>query len=92
MSTKTHCGRVASIVLVIVAMNVHAIQMGRAQSSNSAATVYSTDDFYRDHVVQTVYLTIADHDLKHMLSALPERISVKGALRWRDISNIHQRP
>lgn len=42
--------------------------------------------FYQPDEVQSVYLSIADKDLKRMLAALPERIDVPASFRWRDAS------
>ena len=44
------------------------------------------NDFYRIDAVQSVYLQIDPNDMKRMLAALPERISVQASFRWRDVS------
>lgn len=36
--------------------------------------------------VQSVYLHVADKDLKRMLAALPELIEVPATFRWRDVA------
>ena len=45
----------------------------------------SQEEFYAPAVVQTVHLDIADEELQRMQDALPERIYVPAAFRWRDI-------
>lgn len=42
--------------------------------------------FYRPEEVQSIYLQVADKDIKRMQAALPERIDVPASFRWRDIS------
>jgi hypothetical protein len=42
--------------------------------------------FYRPDEVQSVYLRVADKDLKRMLAALPELVDVPASFRWRDVS------
>jgi spore coat protein CotH len=42
--------------------------------------------FYRPDEVQSVRLTIADKDMKRMLTALPELVEVPASFRWRDIT------
>jgi hypothetical protein len=41
--------------------------------------------FYQPNEVQSVYLTVADADLKRMLAALPELVEVPATFRWRDV-------
>lgn len=40
--------------------------------------------FYRPDEVQSVYLTVADKDLKRMLANLPKLIDVPASFRWKD--------
>jgi hypothetical protein len=42
--------------------------------------------FYQPDEVQSVYLTVADADLKRMLAALPELVEVPATFRWRDVT------
>ena len=42
--------------------------------------------FYQPDEIQSVYLSIADKDLKRMLAALPELVDVPASFRWRDVS------
>lgn len=43
-------------------------------------------EYYQPDEVQSVYLGVAEEDLKRMHAALPERIYVPASFRWRDIS------
>jgi len=54
---------------------------GRGLASDKAVAA-----FYQPDEVQSVYLTVADKDLKRMLAALPELIDVPASFRWRDVS------
>jgi len=42
--------------------------------------------FYQADQVQSVYLDVAETDMKRMLAALPELIEVSASFRWRDVS------
>ena len=42
--------------------------------------------FYQPDEVQSIYLHVADKDMKRMLAALPELIEVPASFRWRDVS------
>ena len=42
--------------------------------------------FYRPDEVQSIYLHIADKNMKRMLAALPELIDVPATFRWRNVT------
>ena len=42
--------------------------------------------FYRPDEVQSIYLQVAENNMKRMLAALPEPIEVPASFRWRDVS------
>ena len=55
------------------------------ESSSPESNQLRQKEFYAPAVVQTVHLDIADEELQRMQDALPERIYVPAAFRWRDI-------
>jgi len=85
MSTQFRFVRTGSIALLVVYLTLLAAQNGQAQPAGPAAAK-SVDGFYRADEVQSVYLSVAKEELRRLRTALPERISVKASLRWKDIS------
>jgi len=61
-------------------------QVATAQSGDKAAASARQADFYRPEDVQSIYLTVSDKNMQRLLAALPERIYVPAAFRWRDVS------
>ena len=59
---------------------------GAEPSTRGLADDKAVAEFYQPDEVQSVYLHVADKDLKRMLAALPELIEVPATFRWRDIA------
>ncbi len=83
--------RVVPLLFAIVAIGlaIGAERVSLAQNSNVApakSTDTTVDGFYRIDKVQSIYLRVAEEDMRRMLAALPERIYVRASFRWRDIS------
>ncbi len=54
---------------------------GRGLAIDKAVTA-----FYQPDEVQSVYLSVADKDLKRMVDSLPELIDVPATFQWRDVT------
>lgn len=75
--------------ILFAVLAISSAQLAWGQNPNPApaqSAESQTADFYRLDAIQSVYLQIDKDDMKRMLAALPERISVPAAFRWRDIS------
>ena len=85
-----HCKVVRLLVAaLLIDWAIANVQVASAQNANAVPATSATTghgDFYRPDEVQSVYLKVADEDMKRMLAALPERIYVRASFRWRDIS------
>lgn len=81
---RCFCRRMLFVLSSIcLAFSVQQACVAQAADTDRA---HSAETFYRSDEVQTVHLTIDPQELKRMQAALPERISVKGSFRWKDIS------
>lgn len=74
--------RIGLAVLLMIAAAVASAQ----DSTTSLVKSSELDDYYDLKTVQTIHLEVAPDDLKRLLAALPERISVPASFRWRDVS------
>ncbi len=63
-----------------------ALMLISAGTGSASAQAAGPEEFYQSDAVQSVYLTVAEAELQRMLAALPNRIYVRAAFRWRDIS------
>ncbi|MSU35160.1 MAG: hypothetical protein EXS36_08600 [Pedosphaera sp.] len=91
MTAQIHYCRAVRLLLAVVAIPwaIAAEQVAPAQNPNVAPAMSGEarlSDYYRPDEVQSVYVRVADEDMKRMLSALPERIYVRASFRWRDIA------
>ncbi len=91
MTIKTNRARgvrlLSAILTIVSAVAIE--QVASAQNSievRAISPAAGLDDFYRLDVVQSVYLRVAEEDMRRMLSALPERIYVPASFRWRDVT------
>jgi spore coat protein CotH len=57
-----------------------------AKSGRGLANDKAVVAFYRPDEVQSVYLSVAEKDLKRMVDSLPELIDVPASFRWRDVT------
>ena len=55
-------------------------------SGRGLATDKAVAAFYQPDEVQSIYLHVADKDMKRMLATLPELVDVPASFRWRDVS------
>jgi spore coat protein CotH len=69
-----------------VLMTACAPLAGAEPSARGLANDKAVAAFYQPDEIQSVYLSIAEADLKRMLAALPELIEVPASFRWRDIT------
>lgn len=91
MTTLTIHRRVAPLLFTIMAivLAIGAEQVSLAQNLNvaSAKPIDTTvNSFYRVDQVQSIYVHVAEEDMRRMLAALPKRIYVRASFRWRGIS------
>ena len=56
------------------------------KSATGLTALQAVREFYRPDDVQSVHLTVAEADLKKMLSSLPELVDVPATFRWRDLT------
>src|SRR5437870_5429034 len=51
--------------------------------SGKASLLDASDEYYDSRAVQTIHLEIRPEDLQRLNQALPNRITVRGAFRWK---------
>lgn len=87
MTIHNIAGQAARVVLVALVMIVASVASAQNPTTPPVKPGEGKlDDYYDLNAVQSIHLDVAKEDMKRMLAALPERISVPASFRWRDIS------
>ncbi len=78
------CVRPLLAVLAIAVGHVASAQ--NSNGTQAPVAEAGSSEFYRSDEVQSIYLTVAETDMRRMLEALPKRIYVTASFRWRNIT------